>query len=506
MSKRAERLRWTVSGLLCTLTAAAAATAADRPQWGQQGTRNMVAQEQNLAESFDPATGRNIKWVVSLGTETHGTPTIANGRVLIGTNNGALRDPRHTGDRGVLMCFDEKDGRFLWQLVVPKLRVDHQDWPNAGIVAPPTIEGNRVYTLSNRHEVMCLDLLGQANGNDGPYQDEGRHMAMPDGKPMEVTPLDADIIWLFDLPNGAGIYPHDVANCSILVDGPLLYVNTSNGVDASGRIFKVGAADAPALVVIEKATGRLVARDHENMSPRTPHATWASPALGEVHGRRRIFFGGPDGICYAFEPLREIPPPGEVAKLRCVWRFDCDPTAPKENIHRYVLKPDGPSNINGMPVFYKNRIYVAAGGDFCWGKKKAWLKCIDATGAGDITKTGELWSYPLKQHCVATPAISSGLVFITDCGRTLHCVDAETGKPYWTHDGKGEFYASPLVADGKVYAVSRAGDFWILAAGKEKKVFGSVTLDGPISSTPVAANGVLYVTTRTRLYAVQKSR
>ena len=61
MSKRANRLRWTVSGLLCTLTAAAAAMAADRPQWGQQGTRNMVAQEQNLPESFDPATGRNIK-------------------------------------------------------------------------------------------------------------------------------------------------------------------------------------------------------------------------------------------------------------------------------------------------------------------------------------------------------------------------------------------------------------------------------------------------------------
>jgi len=61
MTKRTNHLRWTVSALLCTLAAAAAAMAADRPQWGQQGTRNMVAQEQNLPESFDPATGRNIK-------------------------------------------------------------------------------------------------------------------------------------------------------------------------------------------------------------------------------------------------------------------------------------------------------------------------------------------------------------------------------------------------------------------------------------------------------------
>ena len=92
---------------------------ADQPQWGQWQTRNMVSEEKGLPDRCDPATGKNIKWSVPLETQTHSSPVIAGGRVLIGTNNGEPRDPRHEGDRGVLMCLDEKDGHLHWQLVLP---------------------------------------------------------------------------------------------------------------------------------------------------------------------------------------------------------------------------------------------------------------------------------------------------------------------------------------------------------------------------------------------------
>src|SRR5207237_2193550 len=151
--------------------------AGDQPQWGQAWSRNMVSEERGLPDSFDPKTDKNIKWSAQLGSETHSTPVVAGGRVYIGTNNGEPRDPRHQGDRGVLMCFDEKTGQFLWQLVVPKREDDpYLDWPNAGISSPVTVEGDRVYVVSNRGEVMCLDAYGLANGNDGPFRDEGAHM------------------------------------------------------------------------------------------------------------------------------------------------------------------------------------------------------------------------------------------------------------------------------------------------------------------------------------------
>jgi hypothetical protein len=56
---------------------------------------------------------------------------------------------------------------------------------------------------------------------------------------------------------------------------------------------------------------------------------------------------------------------------------------------------------------------VTVGGDLWWGKNEAWLKCLDATKSGDITKTGAIWFYPLERHSMSTPAIRDGLASIS---------------------------------------------------------------------------------------------
>ncbi len=493
-----------LAGTLLAAAAAGGPRAADQPQWGERFSRNMVSPERDLPDSFDPKTGKNVAWSVQLGTETHSTPIIAGGRVYIGTNNGEPRDPKHQGDRGVLMCFAEKDGRFLWQLVVPKREDDpYLDWPNSGIASPATVEGDRVYIVSNRGEVMCLDAQGMANGNDGPFRDEGRHMTPRGAALLEPGPTDADILWLFDLVSGAGIYSHDAAHSSILVVGPYLYLNTGTGVDNTHR--RIRTPNAPSLVVLDKATGRLVARDQEQIAPRIFHSTWASPALGVVHGRPLIFFAGGDGVVYAFETVPTNPPPGEVLSLKKVWQFDFDPTGPKGDVHPFLTnRREGPSNIYGMPVFAEDRLFVAGGGDVFWGKTQAWLKCVDPTGTGDITQSGLVWSCPLSRHTLSTAAVCDGLVFVSDCGHEVHCIDARTGQPNWALQTRGEMWASPLVADGKVYLGTRSGDFWVLAASKEKKVLSTIDLGSPISATVTAANRTLYIATMTHLYAVRK--
>jgi outer membrane protein assembly factor BamB len=231
--------------------------------------------------------------------------------------------------------------------------------------------------------------------------------------------------------------------------------------------------------------------------------------LTTVGGRRLVVFCGGDGVVYAFEALDEAVLGREGAagapplSLRKVWWFDTDPAAPKEEVHRYHLnKQEGPSNVFGMPVCLNDRVYVAGGGDLWWGKNEAWLQCILVTGSGNVTQTHRVWSYPLERHVMATPAVADGLVYITDCGHFVHCVDATTGQRVWAHDAGGEMWASPLVADGKVYVGTRRGDFWVLAAGREKQVLSSFDSGSPISATAVAANGTLYVTTMNRLFAV----
>jgi len=482
------------------------APAGDQPQWGQKGTRNMVSEETGLPETFDPASGAGILWTARLGTETYSTPIVAGGRVLIGTNNEHPRDPRLPEDRGVLLCLDARDGKLAWQLALSKRGpTPYWDWPKSGMASPATVDGDRVFMVTNRGEVVCLDLQGMANGNDGPFKDEGALFVEKGTPPLEPGPADADVLWLCDLTKEAGVRQHDSAHCSILVDGPFLYVNTSNGLN--DKHSAVENPEAPSLVVLEKATGRILAREKEGIARGTFHCTWSSPSVGDVNGRRLVFLGGGDGVCYAFEALREAPSGELPAPLKLAWKFDCDPAAPKEDIHKYVRnRKEGPSNISSMPVFHDGRVYVTHGGDVWWGKNQAELKCIDATKSGDVTTSALVWSSPLRLHSMSTAAIRDGLVYVSDSGKTLHCIDAATGKSVWTHDAEGEMWASPLLADGRIYIGTRGKLFWILAAGREKRVLARIPLKEAVCSTATAAGGVLYVATQETLYAIAKPR
>ncbi|MBX7257066.1 MAG: PQQ-binding-like beta-propeller repeat protein [Candidatus Hydrogenedentes bacterium] len=479
------------------------ASADDRPQWGERFSRNMVSSESGLPSSFDLETGANVKWSAPLGGNAYGSPVIAGGKVLIGGNNEAPRDTRNTADCAVLLCLNEADGSLVWQLASPRIGGDNYlDWPMIGMCSAATVEGNRAYIMTNRFEIVCLDMDGQANGNDGPFLDEGKHMVPAGTEPLEVTATDADIIWLVDLPTAVGMYPHDGAHSSILIDGDKLYLNSGNGVDNTHKVIR--KPDAPSLVVLDKASGKVLARDGEHLGPLTFHATWSPPALGEVNGKRLIIFGGPDGVCYAFDALQQGVAPAELKTLNRVWKFDCDPTAPKENVANYLSnRKESPSVIESMPVILNGRVYVTVGGDIWWGKEQSWLKCIDASKTGDITSTGEIWSYPMSIFCCSTPAVSNGLVFIGDCDGVVHCVDAETGQACWTHKLGGDIWGSPLVADGKVYIGSRNKKMCILSATRELQVLATVELPAPTASTPAAANGVLYVNTLNMLYAIK---
>jgi outer membrane protein assembly factor BamB len=491
----------------------------------------MVSAEQGLAESFDPDAGRNVRWVAPLGSQTYATPVVAGGRVLIGTNNDPPRDPaRDRGDRAVLLCLDEADGRLLWQLVIPKLSEDlgdpFLDWKNVGFASPPTVEADRAYTLTNRGEIVCLDMNGFADGgNAGPYLDESRHMTPRDAAdPVVPAKTDADIVWLTDLVKELGVRTHDQVSGSILIHGDLLYVNTCNGVDGTHR--HIPSPAAPSLVVIDKRTGRIVARDDLDLGPTTFHVNWCSPSLAPIgpNGAPLVLFGGGDGVCYAVEPLVAAAAPAvalargngdgdarghneSLAKLKTAWRFDPDPAAPKQDVHKWVgNRREGPSVIMGMPVIEGGRVYLTSGGDPWWGKQQSFLRCLDASRAGDVTKSAEIWSYPMPRETCSTPAVYCGMVFATDVGGHVHCVDAATGKPLWTHKAVGEFWASPLVADGKVYAGTRRGQFVVLAAAREKRLIAKIDLDEPVNGTAIAANGVLYVPTMKHLYAIAPPR
>ena len=156
--------------------------------WGGTPQRNMVnTVEKNIPDTWDVATGKNIKWVAQLGSQSFGNPVVAGGKIFVGTNNQFERQPKVKGDKGVVMCFREADGKFLWQIVHDKLAAGRvNDWPRQGICSTCCVDGNRVYYVSNRCELVCADVEG-ANDGKRQRQDplEARHDQGPGRLPAQ---------------------------------------------------------------------------------------------------------------------------------------------------------------------------------------------------------------------------------------------------------------------------------------------------------------------------------
>src|SRR3989441_10946070 len=270
------------------------AQSADWPSWG--GTdpgRNMYSPAKGLPDRFDPGkpksgtedidvkTTKNVKWVAKLGSQSYGNVVVAGGKVFIGTNNENPREPQHQGDRSILLCFDEKTGEFLWQLVVPKLASGKvNDWEGLGLLSSPCVEGNRVYLVTSRCEVICLDTDGMANGNDGPFMEEDKYVVGP-GKPKgKIGPKDADIIWVYNMMDELGVFPHNASNCSVLVVDDLVFACTSNGQDWTH--VNIPSPNSPSFIALNKKTGEFVAEDDAHIGPHIFHGQWGSPSMGVV--------------------------------------------------------------------------------------------------------------------------------------------------------------------------------------------------------------------------------
>jgi outer membrane protein assembly factor BamB len=464
-------------GSAASLLAAAGVWASDPgtgdwPMWGGTPDRNMVSNQKNLPSSWDLEKKRNIKWVASLGSQTYGNPTVAGGKVFVGTNNEGLRDPKQPGDRGVLMAFDEKTGEFLWQHTNEKLPAGRvNDWPFQGVASSPLVEGDRLYYVSNRAELVCLDTEGFRDGeNDGPYKEE------------KLTGKEnADIVWKLDMMEELGVHPHNLANSSPTVVGDILFLMTANGHDESH--VHIPSPKAPALIAVDKKTGKVIWEDN-HVGEKILHGQWSSPSVGTIGGVLQVVSAQGDGWVRGYE--------AKTGKL--LWSFD---TNPKESVW-----PKTRNEVISTPIIYENVVYLANGQDPEHGEGVGHLYAIDATKRGDITKEGLIWHYGDIRRSISTGALSEGILYYADFSGFLHALDAKTGKPLWKHDMLAAVWASPMVADGKVYLGDEDGDVVVLKAGRTKEVLSESNMGSSVYGTVVAAHGTLFITNRNQLIAI----
>jgi outer membrane protein assembly factor BamB len=222
------------------------------------------------------------------------------------------------------------------------------------------------------------------------------------------------------------------------------------------------------------------------------HGNWSSPAVGKVGGVMQVVFSGPDGCAYAYEPKTG----------KRLWKFDLNP---KDSV--WQLGGRGTrNNIIATPVIYHDRVYLDVGQDPEHGEGAGHLYAIDATKRGDITETGKIWHIGGDDfhRSMSTVAVANGLLFATDLSGFLYCLDPDTGKEHWKYDTFSAIWGSPMLIGDKVYLGDEEGVVLVLSANKEKKLLATNEMGASVYTTPVAADGTLYVTNRRQLIAIQE--
>jgi outer membrane protein assembly factor BamB len=541
--------------------------ASDLTCFGGTPGRNMVNTiDKGIPAQFSPDAqpmpgGGGLKWKVDLGSRAYGGPIIAGGKVYVGTNNEKPRNPRDEKknadgdvepmDKGIVMCFDEKTGKFLWQAVFDKLPDGQvKDWPKEGVCATPLVDGDRVYITTNRCTLICLDANGMADGNQGVQTEKYK------------GETDADVIWELDMIKDLGVFPHNMTAASPLLVGDLLYVVTANGVDENH--INIPAPNAPSFIAVDKKTGKVVWQRNDP-GKNIMHGQWANPAYAEAGGSKMVIFPGGDGWIYAFTPDK-----GEL-----VWKFDANPKDTQYDLGGAGTKSDfigtpvivdglcyigtgqDPEHFTGIAHFYAIDLAKAVANAKKNKDKDVSPELVDKAVKGDdgkMTYTGKanpdtaaVWHYGGKDgrkfvprdfvfgRTMSTACIVDGVLYISELQGQLHCLDAKSGKKFWQYDTKSAIWGSPYFVDGKIFLATEGGEVFVFKhdkapktideldnpAAEDQKSFnnqmkakrkqleteyllGKVEFDAPVRSTVVVANGTLYVMTEKGLFAFGK--
>ncbi len=483
----AKRVCGVSLGLAILAACASPAPASDWPRFHGADGNGVSPDTQPLPVKWSET--ENLRWKCKLPGPGSSSPIVVGRRVFVTCWTGYGVDRDNVGDekdlRRHLICFDRDSGNVLWdRSIVPVLPEDPYsgNFTQHGYAShTPVSDGQRVYVFFGKTGVLAFDL---------------------DGKKLWQTGV------------GTGSGPHGWGSAS----SPILYKNL---------VIVTASAESESLVALDKMTGKEVWRRKDAGFS----GTWGTPILVECgKGRTDLVISVPSKI-WGFDP--------DDGKLR----WQCD-----------GLSSD---SICASAIAHDDVVYALE-----TGPRGGGTMAVRAGGEGDVTKSNVLWRGKERSR-IGTPVVENGRIYWFG-NHVANCIDAATGKqvyqaalggatppppppgpagrglaqpgpgqagPGQAAPGqpapgqpgpggpgrrpgggrgprggiRGQDYASPILAGGKIYFLSRSGDMFVYATGPEFKLLGQNRFaadGGDFSSTPAISDGQLFIRSSKYLYCV----
>lgn len=369
----------------------------------------------------------------------------------------------HAGQRGLPLEWSEGQN-IVWKAPVPGL-----GWSS------PTILGRQIWLTTALDEgrslhVVCMDReTGEVQHDVEAFQiaDPGKiHSKNSHASPSPI--LEGDRVYVHFGDNGTAC---------LSTDGKVLWRNQEliyahgHGPGGSPVLYKdllivsCDGTDRQFVAALDKHSGKL-----RWQTKREGRMAYSTPLVIHAAGRDQVISTGGDAV------VSYNPADGEE-----IWRV------------RY----DGYSEVP-RPVYGQGLVFI------CSGYNTPLLYAIRPDGEGDVTDTHVAWKTTKAAPLNPSPLlIGEELYFVSDRGVAV-CVDAKSGEQHWQKRLPGNYSASPLAADGRIYFTNETGETTVIAPGKEFKSLASNLVDGRTLASLAVSGKALYLRTDTHLYRIEE--
>ncbi len=440
-----------------------------------------VSSSKNLPSEF--SKDKNVAWKAKIG-DGIGSAIVKSGHVFTTAMAG--------DSKAAVFSFDAASGKQLWRSEFETGTLPRITPPNSHASSTPAADDERVYVYFSTIGLLAFDF---ATGKE---------------------------VWRHTMPRPAYLMDWGAASSPIVHDGMVIFcqdddlspfvvaVNAKTG-EEKWKTLRKDMLAGYALPVLCETNGRtdLVIAGSGKLKgydPATGRERWTCNTL------LRTIMTSPvvhDGVIYI--AVQSYGDATRTLKHALLEWLDTNQDGilareemPKEFYERFDASDKNHDKVIGpeeIDTAFQSPDNMAAGGNI--------VQAIQGGGNGDVTKTHVLWNIdPKTPSNLASPLFYNNRLYLVKSGGLSSCYDAKDGKTLWDRSRLGNFgdyFASPVAADGKIYIAAKNGFIVVLEDGAELKVLGKNDIGEEIIATPAIADGRLFVRTRESLFCVTES-
>ncbi|MFV2067902.1 MAG: PQQ-binding-like beta-propeller repeat protein [Pirellulales bacterium] len=412
----------------------------------------------------------------------HSTPCVA-GRLLVLTT--------FEGERTLAtVAVDRETGSTVWRQEAPNDRLEPYHRVGSPAASTPASDGERVFVFLGSYGLLCYDLQGALLWSKpmGPFQDEfgsASSAVLADGKVILSQDHDTDsFVMAVDAATGETVWKTARPDATRSYATPVIYQQGDEK-----------------FVVVTGAL-QLTAYNLETGEPR-----WWLTGLARIANTTPA---QADNVLY----VATWSPGGGTSARIAMEAWSEAVAAYDKNADRNITRDELPEASPVLLRFFRIDLNQDGKlGEAEWNKHAEVFRratngvlAVRPSGRGDLRQTDVKWAYRKGVPFVASPLLYQNVLYLVKDGGIATTLDPRTGALYRQRrlPGRGNYYASPVAADGKIYIASARGVLSVLEAGPRWKLLSSRDFGEPIYATPVIDGERIYVRTAAALYCFAK--